>query len=338
MFTRHHQLIDFGSSKQNTLQSSHVCIIGCGGLGHAAATNLACSGIGTLTLIDHDTIDVTNLHRQTTYSNQMIGQHKTSCLAQTLQERNNTCTIFTYNQKLETCHLDWSLFTCVLDCVDNPHTRCFINEKCQTHHIPLVFGSAIGWYGQVAILKNACLTCLFPHMKETSDRCETRGVLGPIPNIIGTLQALECIKVCTDGNYEPNTLTLFDGKTNEWSQISYTKDPNCATCGSNQSFIFISKDNYDISCAYTRYLETSKHTVTHLFDIRVTIPEDETIYRAKHITSETLNASMIQTNSYILCEHGDRSKVLVQTLIKQDPSLEGKVFSIEGGTEAIFHV
>jgi molybdopterin/thiamine biosynthesis adenylyltransferase len=332
MFARHFSLHNFGKEKQEKLATSHVCVVGCGGLGHAAAMQLVCSGVGTITLFDGDTIDESNLHRQTSYTLDSIGKSKVETLAYELSRRRNDVVIHTHNTEFSEEYISELLQAdVILDCTDNAKTRLLLNTICVKHAKPLVFGSAIGWDGQLLVItpNSPCLSCVFPEMKNITDRCENRGVFGPVPNIIGIMQAIECIKLLVNTQHfhdnRAGKLYLYSALTNGHSVVEFEKDESCEVCGvsckgeSNVSKI--------VEVTYEDYLADSRPK--QLLDIRFTLDDEEEILGAKRCTEE--QAIKIREESshvtYILCEYGERSYHLAIKIVAK---------SIKGGSRSLF--
>ena len=337
MFVRHHTLHDFGKTKQDRLTKAHVCIIGCGGLGHAAAITLATSGVGKLTLYDGDNVDLTNLHRQTTYTLSDIGKNKAFCLSEHILERCTTIIIHIH-QKMFEGEEELGDIDVIVDCSDNAKTRLLCNRLAVQKKIPLVFGSAIGWDGQILVVHStlnklsSCLECVFPQMHTVTDRCENRGVFGPVPNIIGIMQAMECIKLICMEYYQSGKLMLYSGFTNELQTITFEKDENCKACGKCTCEAKQPDDKtYEIS--YEEYLEYNKKGKTCLLDIRLSRSEDEEIMGAIYMVESDVQRfveKQTQFPKFILCEWGERSLEIAKKIGREN------VKSIKGGARSVF--
>lgn len=201
-YARQAQLPEFGEPGQTALTGSHVLIIGVGGLGCPAAHYLAGAGVGQITLIDRDTVEASNLHRQGLYAEADIGLNKVDAAAARLRAINGDITVHGLHTRLTDAVLERQCGAAdvVLDCTDNFPSRFAINAASVAARTPLVSGAAIGLGGQVGVFRNdqadaACYRCLFDDQGEDAERCQDAGVLGPVVGLIGTLQALEALRL-----------------------------------------------------------------------------------------------------------------------------------------------
>ncbi|GHG77747.1 molybdopterin-synthase adenylyltransferase [Alishewanella longhuensis] len=223
---------------QEALLASSVLVVGMGGLGCAAAPYLVASGIGSVTLVDDDTIDRSNLQRQILYRETDIGQSKVQQAAASLRLLNSEIAIHALQLRLSaddlaTLVLQYSL---VLDCTDNLATRNAINAACVNAKVPLVSGAAIRFEGQVASFsmqgESACYHCLSQMFGEQQLTCMEAGILSPVVGIVGTVQALEAVKILGGvGTPLYGKLQLFDALTGQWRQFGLNKDAGCTVCG-----------------------------------------------------------------------------------------------------------
>jgi len=235
-YSRHIMLPEIDIAGQAKLLSSHVLIIGAGGLGCPAAMYLASSGIGQLTLSDGDTIDITNLQRQIAYTTGDIGCLKSKRLKEKLLMNNPDITIHTVG-KLSKDELALAInkSNVVLDCSDNFETRYTVNEICVNEKVPLISGSAINFMGQLSTFLpskgSPCYQCIYPDASLQKASCNESGVIAPAVGIIGTLQALEAIKLITEiGKVLVNQLLLFDALNLSFKTIATKPDKHCAIC------------------------------------------------------------------------------------------------------------
>lgn len=237
-YSRHLMLPAMDFAGQEALLASRVLQIGVGGLGCAAAPYLVASGIGALTLVDDDTIDSSNLQRQILFREADLGQFKAEVALRHLSGMNpdtqlNALTRRFEQQELQTMLADYDL---VLDCSDNLATRNAINAACFATNTPLVSGAAIRLEGQVISFpmdgKHACYQCLSQLFGEQQLSCMESGVLSPLVGVIGSMQALEAIKILA-GVGEPGygRLHLFDALQGQWQSFQLPADPHCAVCG-----------------------------------------------------------------------------------------------------------
>lgn len=238
-YSRQIMLPDVDLDGQEKLLAARVLIIGLGGLGSPVAMYLAAAGVGHLTLVDFDTVDLSNLQRQIVHNTQRIGANKAVSAAQTLRELNPDVAIDCIARVLDADELDEQvkLATVVVDCTDNFQIRFALNAACVAAKVPLVSGAAIRLEGQVAVFdsRNAdspCYRCLY---EEDSDdlTCAANGVLSPLVGIIGSMQALEAIKlICGFGTTLAGRLLLLDARHNQWRELKLPKDKNCPVCAS----------------------------------------------------------------------------------------------------------
>lgn len=226
---------------QLKLKNAHVLIIGLGGLGSPAALYLTSAGVGHLTLVDFDVVEVSNLQRQVVHLDRDIGKSKVESAKNNLLELNPDTNISTINTKLDKTSLDQLTREAdiVIDATDNFESRYAINQSCVSNKTPLVSGAAIRFEGQVCVFINnddsPCYSCLYPDTSDaTEETCSENGVLSPIVGVIGSMQALECIKLlCGIGEPLSGRLMLFDGLNAEWRTMKFKKDPECPVCNQN---------------------------------------------------------------------------------------------------------
>ena len=226
---------------QEALLASSVLLIGMGGLGCAAAPYLVASGVGSITLVDDDTIDRSNLQRQILYREADIGHSKAEQAAASLRQLNSEITIQALRQRLSADELTTLVgqYSLVLDCTDNLSSRNAINAACVNAKVPLVSGAAIRFEGQIASFSmqgdGACYHCLSQLFGEQQLTCMEAGILSPVVGVIGSMQALEAVKILAGvGTPLYGKLQLFDALTGQWQQFSLNKDPLCSVCGADK--------------------------------------------------------------------------------------------------------
>lgn len=238
-YSRHILLDEIGIEGQEKILAAHVVIIGAGGLGSAAAPYLVAAGVQTITLIDHDTVDLTNLQRQIMHQHASIGQPKVISGKDTLEKLNPAIKVHALQEKASASLLKELLptTTVVLDCSDNFTTRQLVNELCVQHHVPLVSGSAIRFDGQVSVFdhrkeNSPCYACIFPKDQSFDEvKCSTMGVFSPLVGIIGTMQAAQALQIIMDiGQTLNGRLLLWDAHSTEINQIQINKQHNCSVC------------------------------------------------------------------------------------------------------------
>lgn len=238
-YSRHILLAEIGIEGQEKLIAAHALIIGAGGLGSPAALFLAASGVGTLTLCDNDTVDLTNLQRQIMHRTASIGLNKVDSARAALAERNPDVRVNNLKERAHSARLLELVAQAdvVLDCSDNFATRYDLNRACVQLKKPLVSGAAIRFAGQVTVFdlrqKNSpCYHCLFPENAENEDtRCAEMGVFSPLVGIIGSMQAAEALKLLLDiGTTLNGRLLLIDALHSGLRTIKLTRDANCPVC------------------------------------------------------------------------------------------------------------
>lgn len=226
-------------SGQEKLLNARVLIIGLGGLGSPAAMYLAAAGVGELVLNDYDQVDLSNLQRQIVHGTENIGEPKTESARKALARLNPETRIATLPHRLEGEELEEAIAAVdvVLDCSDNFATRFAVNAACVKYRKPLVSGAVIRFEGQLAVFTpdqpdSPCYNCLYPDRGELAESCVRTGVIAPLPGIVGSMQALEAIKLLAGiGAPSRGSLLLFDGLSLEWHRIALRKNPQCPTCG-----------------------------------------------------------------------------------------------------------
>lgn len=227
--------IDYEGQKK--LCQAHVVIIGLGGLGSPAALYLGSAGVEQLTLVDFDEVDDSNLQRQIIHNEQRIGINKALSAAQTLRALNPNLNITTLTHKPDSAQL-LSLAQqadVVVDCSDNFATRYALNQACYESATPLVSGAAIRWEGQITTYDfrradAACYQCLYKPQQHDDQSCSRNGVVSPIVGVIGSLQALEVIKLLTGHSTLAGKLMLIDGLSMQIRQFNLNKDQHCEVC------------------------------------------------------------------------------------------------------------
>ncbi len=227
---------------QQRLLDSRVLIVGLGGLGAPVALYLAAAGVGTLVLADHDQVDLTNLQRQIIHQNADIGRAKVDSAGDRLQALNPQVTIRRIQQALADRTLQEAVadVDLVLDCSDNFATRQAVNVACVFLKKPLVSGAAIRLEGQLSVFDprqadSPCYQCLYGNGGEEALSCSEAGVIGPLVGLVGSLQALEALKLLA-GFGEPlvGRLLLIDALSSRFREMRIRRDPACACCGTGQ--------------------------------------------------------------------------------------------------------
>lgn len=237
-YSRQLLLEDIGQEGQQKLAASRVLLVGLGGLGSPAALYLAAAGVGTLLLADHDTLHISNLQRQILYRNADLSHPKAVLARHALEAINPLVKTVTLTTRLEGESLTTAIAQAdlVLDCSDNMTTRHAVNAACVAAQKPLISASAVGFSGQLLVLTppypHGCYACLYPDATEPQRNCRTAGVLGPVVGVMGTLQALEAIKLlCGLPSPLDGKLRLFDARQQQWTTLQLARSATCPVCG-----------------------------------------------------------------------------------------------------------
>ena len=238
-YSRHILLPEIGIEGQQRLLDAHALLIGAGGLGSPAALYLASAGVGTLTICDGDTVDLTNQQRQIVHREDSVGTNKVDSARATLHAINPRVTIHAVAERVAGARLEALVAAAdvVLDGSDNFATRHAVNRACVTARKPLVSGAGVRFDGQLAVFNlrapdSPCYACLFPEAGENEEmRCAVMGVFAPLVGIIGAMQAAEALKILA-GAGEPlsGRLLLLDALTMDVRTVRLKKDPACAVC------------------------------------------------------------------------------------------------------------
>ena len=238
-YSRHILLDDIGIEGQERILASHALVIGAGGLGSPVAMYLAAAGLGTITVTDHDTVDLTNLQRQIAHRTASVGSPKVESLRQTLHELNPLVRVNALQIRADAESLEALVQAAdvVLDCSDNFKTRHAVNAACVRHGKPLVSGAAIQFDGQISVYDTRdaeapCYACTFPPDASLEEaRCATMGVFAPLVGIIGAMQAAEALKLMTGvGRTLNGRLLMLDGRAMEWNEIRLPRNLACPVC------------------------------------------------------------------------------------------------------------
>ncbi len=239
-YSRHILLDEVGIDGQERITNAHALVIGAGGLGSPVALYLGSAGVGRITLVDHDTVDLTNLQRQVAHTTARIGQPKVESAFQAIAAINPDARVTALQQRADAALLDELVpgADVVLDCSDNFATRQAVNAACVRHHKPLVSGAAIRFDGQISVYDSRdgaspCYACVFPPDADFEEtRCATMGVFAPMVGIIGTLQAAEALKLlCGVGKSLAGRLLMLDGRAMEWTEVRLPRHEGCSVCG-----------------------------------------------------------------------------------------------------------
>ena len=238
-YSRHILLDEMGIEGQEKVLNAHALIIGAGGLGSPAALYLASAGVGRITLVDDDVVDLTNLQRQIAHTTARVGLPKVASAATAVQAINPEVHVSALQMRADDAALDRLVqdASVVLDCSDNYATRHAINAACVRHRRPLVAGAAIRFDAQITVVDPRddacpCYACVFPPDADFEEvRCSTMGVFAPLVGVVGAMQAAEALKVVAGiGASLAGRLLMLDGRTMEWSTMHVARAAQCPVC------------------------------------------------------------------------------------------------------------
>jgi adenylyltransferase/sulfurtransferase len=237
-YSRQIMLPQIDVAGQEKLLNAHALIIGLGGLGSPVALYLAAAGLGRLTLVDHDQVDLSNLQRQVIHGTPDIGRDKVESARDRIQAINPECHVECINQQLEGDALleQARQADIAIECSDNFASRFALNQACIDTGTPLVSGAVIRMEGQLGVFDARdraapCYACLYREEGEDENRCSETGVLAPVAGIIGSLQATESLKILLGLPVDTGRLLLIDAERMQFRSMKLKKDPNCPVCG-----------------------------------------------------------------------------------------------------------
>jgi molybdopterin/thiamine biosynthesis adenylyltransferase/rhodanese-related sulfurtransferase len=352
-YARQLVLKGFGLAAQERLRDARVLIVGAGGLGSPAASYLAAAGVGALTLVDHDIVDLTNLHRQLLYGTADVGRPKLAVARERLAALNPSVQVTTHEGRL-TAHNAHDLVAghqVVLDATDNFPTRYALNDACLDRGVPFVYGSVARFEGQVSVFAapgGPCYRCLFPHAPApgTVPTCAEEGVLGVVPGVFGLLQATEVIKLLTGvGTPLVGQLLLLDLLEHDLQRIAIARRPDCPACravaragtvAANAPPPHVAPPMVDHRSAADVAALLSGDAPPHIIDVR-----EQWEYDIAHIAGSELiplstlpaRASTLDPSKRyaMLCHHGMRSEMAAHWLLQHGFT---QLINIDGGIDA----
>jgi molybdopterin-synthase adenylyltransferase len=237
-YARHLALAGYGAQEQARMRAASALVIGAGGLGSPALLYLAAAGIGRLTVCDFDSVDVTNLQRQVLFSSADVGRPKAEAAAERLTALNPETEVVPVSARLAGDELATAVADAdvVLDCCDNFGTRFAVNAACVAARRPLVSGAAIRYEGQLAVFRAdrdgaPCYRCLWEEEAEGLENCRGNGILGPVTGVIGSLMAVEAVKIASGcAPSADGRLLLYDAREGSWRSLKIERDPACPVC------------------------------------------------------------------------------------------------------------
>ncbi len=346
-YERQRVLPDVGESGQQRLKRARVLVVGAGGLGSAALAYLAGAGVGTLGICEPDTLVPHNLHRQTLYRIEDLGQFKVEAAARHLETINPFVTVIQHPEPLDITSAESLLagYDLVLDCTDNHDARFVLNDAAIRTGIPLIQAAVYQYEGQLLLIHPAqdspCLRCLWP-APPTDDcgTCVSGGVLGVVPGLLGTLQATEALKLILDlptplGDH----LLLADLLNGEFRKIRRIANPDCPVCQTKKTRHEVAPENGAMESVLVSGLDDDMLIRYHILDIR---EESEQQENPLSLPCQTLpmsrwkNPVLPQDRPILLvCSHGLRSRQLALRLRREG---FGQVFSLAGGLRELAKV
>ncbi len=242
-YSRHVLLDEIGIEGQQLILDAHVLVIGAGGLGSPALLYLAAAGVGTVTVVDPDTVDLTNLQRQIAHTEARVGQPKVYSAGQAMTALNHEPHLRCLHERAEGARLAaWvAEADVVLDCSDNYPTRQAVNAACVEAGKPLVSGATVGFDAQLSVWDSRaaeapCYACVFaPDAAVEEVHCATMGVFAPLVGMVGVMQAAEALRLITGvGRSLAGRLVMLDGRCMEWTELRVTRDASCPVCRHRQ--------------------------------------------------------------------------------------------------------
>jgi len=250
-YSRHLTLPEVGVAGQERLLAARVFIVGAGGLGSPVSYYLAAAGVGNLGIIDHDSVELSNLQRQIIHSTKTLGMPKVHSAKSTLEALNPEVSVNPIHQKLTPENISGLIrdYDIVADCSDNFSTRFLVNDACVIMKKKLVSGAILGFEGQLTTIlpgEGHCYRCLFEEMPPEEDRetLQTGGLVGAVPGVIGTLQALEVIKLpLRPRRVLSERLLIFEGLSSKFRRIKIKRNRECPVCGDHPKILsFLNQD------------------------------------------------------------------------------------------------
>jgi adenylyltransferase/sulfurtransferase len=346
-YDRQTRLPQVGEAGQQKLRESRVLVVGAGGLGSPALSYLAAAGVGTIGICEGDMLEASNLHRQTLYRHDTIGEPKAALAAQRLREQNPFINVQTHAESLtpdgaETLFANYDL---VLDCTDNFPTKFLINDASVLTKTPVIFASIYQYDGQLFLVNTRdggpCMRCLWPEVPEPGcvGSCAEVGVLGAVPGVFGCMQAIEAIKFIIGlPGVLGRELVLFDCLTYGVQKIPMPKHAECPVCGDHARIVTIDTKNYDPDADLEVDIGSLRLEDYCIIDIReadeiATDPIEGVEHEGIAMSTWDLDSPPIdhETQYLISCARGMRSKSLAGKLRDKGYT---NVYSVIGGAEA----
>jgi sulfur-carrier protein adenylyltransferase/sulfurtransferase len=261
-YSRHMLLPTVGAMGQKKLLNARVLLLGAGGLGSPAALYLAAAGVGTLGIVDFDTVDLSNLQRQILHRQEEVGKPKVESAMRTLNSLNPDVKVVPHRTRLYSDNVFEIIenYEYIVDGTDNFQTRYLVNDASVMRDKTVIHGSIFQFDGQVTVFKpkvGPCYRCLFPAPPPPGavPNCAEAGVFGVLPGIVGSIQAVETLKlILGEGDPLIGRLLIFDALAMEFSEVKIRRDPNCPVCGDNPTITELI--DYDAFCGVPAYQPT----------------------------------------------------------------------------------
>lgn len=342
-YIRQTSLAEFGSEAQSKLQNAKILVVGAGGLGIPVLQYLNAMGVGTLGIAEHDLVDISNLHRQVLYDEKDVGKSKIQAVSNRLTQQNSSTKIELFDAFLnvENALEIIANFDLVMDCSDNFPTRYLVNDACVILKKPFIYGALHGFEGQVSVFNfngGPTYRCLFPKIPDPAQisDCNTNGVLGIIPGIVGNFQALEAVKALTGiGEVLSGSLLIYNGLLQNIYKVKFPLIPENLLIKKLQK-------NYDFEACY-RHQNISGAALSNLLEsdntlqlIDVRTAEEFSqfhIDNSQNIPLDVLENRLDEIDFskavYMICQSGVRSLKAIQILQENHPASE--FFNLEGG-------
>jgi adenylyltransferase/sulfurtransferase len=341
-YSRQIMISEVGVEGQRKLKESRVLLVGIGGLGSPLSMYLAASGIGTLGLVEYDSVDLSNLHRQILYATQDVGVSKAAVAKAKLSDLNSHIKVVCHEEKLtlENAVSILNNYDIIVDGTDNFYSRYLINDFCISLEKPLVYGSVSMWTGQVSVVlpgQGPCYRCMFPMSPALGavPTCSEGGVLGVIPGVIAMLQATEVIKLILNaGTSLAGRVVYFDGLKMAFREFSLRKDPMCTACGATSTLSELIQGFEEITAEQLEKMLNSEGKF-ELLDVRE--PHEFSVARltgARLIPLRELSERFSELNLMlpvvVYCKSGQRSRIASEFLFQKGFS---RVMNLEGGID-----
>jgi adenylyltransferase/sulfurtransferase len=336
IYNRHLQLDEVGLEGQLKLKSSKVLVIGAGGLGCPVLQYLSAAGVGEIGVVDFDTVDKSNLHRQILYSYNSQGKKKVEESKRRLEENNPFNSIQTYSERITTENaMDLiGAYDIVVDCSDNYDTRYLVNDCCVTLDKPMVYAAIYKFEGQVSVFNykgGPTYRCLHPESpnSDSQENCSDTGVLGILPGIIGSFQANEVLKLILEiGEPLSGVLFQYSALTNRLDKFKFTRKEHEIYDQIRRGEL--NPDNYGVSCGLDEIQEITDDEFreacaggVQLIDVR----NLDELPRLDHLNALRIPLLELESrveeidktkSTVVFCQSGKRSKIAIQTLMKTD--------------------